>query len=183
MVAAPRASAVPAPSASVAPVDDDSIVRESQLLAQAMERVRRHHDPDGALQLLDRYDRRFPDGALRAEARSVRIDALLQADRRRPALSLLDAQDLGSTPRGPELRIVRGELRAAARRCGEAITDFSSALERVDGDLGERALFGRALCRSATGDRSGGAADLERYLSLFPDGRFAAAARRALAAP
>jgi hypothetical protein len=187
-VGAAAAAAPSSPAAAALPVDE-TIVRESQLLAEAMERVRRHHDPDGALRLLDRYQRRFPDGTLRAEALSVRIDALLLGNRRAPALAELDAADLDRTPRAAELRVLRGELRASARRCAEAIVDFAvvlgdgGAADRVDGPLRERALFGRGTCRLAGGDRAGAAADLARYLSLFPDGRFAAAARRALASP
>ena len=135
---APRRARVP----ETAPM-----VRESRLLAAAQTALRREHDTDGALRLLDQHQRQFPDGALLAEAGSLRLDALLAARRWPAALALLDGIDVAATPRAGELYLLRGELRAGAARCAEASGDFTAALERVGPALRERALAGRRACQ------------------------------------
>jgi hypothetical protein len=142
--------------------------------------LRRDRDAAGALAALDEYRARWPKGALRPEAEVARVDALLSLGRRGEALAALEAVNVGGLPRARELGVVRGELRAEAGRCKEAVRDFDAAAKSGDA-LGERALWGRAACRARLGDREGARADLEGYLSRFPSGKFAAEARRALA--
>jgi hypothetical protein len=146
----PAAPAARSPEVSpivpVAPVVEDALVRESQVVAAAIERLRRHRDPAGALQLLARHGVEFPDGGLRAEATSVRIEALLAAQRRAEALALLDGLELEATPRGPALRVLRGELRASAGRCPEALADWAQAFDHLTGELRTRAQRGREHC-------------------------------------
>jgi hypothetical protein len=161
---------------------------EARLIAAALEAMRHRESAGRALQLLDGYDRQFPRGALRAEARLARLDALLLLRRRPEALLLLDglpAAALQDGPRAPELRLLRGELRAEAGRCGEALGDFSvllwpQAAAAPRASLQERALYGRASCRSRLGDAPAARADLREYLARFPDGRFSAVVRREL---
>jgi regulator of sirC expression with transglutaminase-like and TPR domain len=77
--------------------------------------------------------------------------------------------------------VLRGELRAGAGRLAPAIQDFDAVLALGGHDeLAGRALYGRGSCRARLGDTPGARADLERYLQLFPRGRFAADAEKAL---
>ena len=128
------------------------------------------------------YDRRFPNGVLRAESRVARVEALLLLDRRAEALQLLEAIGPGGALTR-DVRVTRGELLLERDRCADAVRDFDAVLAARDGDpAGGRALYGRASCRLRGGDVPGARADLTRYLSLHADGPSAAAARRALVA-
>ncbi len=154
---------------------------ESRILAQAIRKLRVDGDAAAALALLDEHRARFPRGELAVEALLSRVAALRLLDRTTEALALLDGAGLEVLPRGRELRVLRGELRALAGRCAEASTDFEQTLaEDPSGELGERALYGRASCRSRLGDREGARADGFLYLSRFPDGPYAARLRAAL---
>ncbi len=117
---------------------------------------------------------------LEPEATLLRVDALMALGKRELALSVLDRLSLDDRPRGQELQLLRGELRAESARCSEAIHDFTVALGGARGPLEERALYGRATCRDRTGDTEGGRADLETYLRRFPHGKFADSIRRQL---
>jgi len=105
-------------------------------------------------------------------------DALLALHRNREALARLDGMALDEIPRSGERFVVRGELRAAARRWLEASADFDRALSRVSGSpvWHERALWGRGVARLRCGEREAGLADIESYLDRYPKGRFAAEA-------
>lgn len=190
---APRSVAVaeaPAPElapppAAAAPPRPSVIAEESALLGAAMRRLREQDDAVGALALLDEHDARFGRaGALGGESNTTRVEALLRLGRLDRALELLDA--LAPRPRGRDrdLLATRGELRADAGRCPEALTDFEAVLESGDDsarDLAaERALYGRAGCKARLGERDAARADLEAYLSRFPQGQYAARARAAL---
>lgn len=180
--------AKPAPPTSPALADakggEEAILKESQALGAAMARLRQAHDPAGALALLDSYRQQFPHGLLQPEAELLRITALLGVGKRREALTALDQHPLADdTPRGMELRVTRGELRAAAGRCAESLADFTAAIAQVQGELLERGLYGRSSCRAQRGDAAGARADLTEYLRRFPSGRFSAAARRTLSLP
>jgi tetratricopeptide (TPR) repeat protein len=152
------------------------------LLASALAELRKHKDPTAALSLLDSYDSRFPHGALSLEASAARVDALLALGRIDAAHETLEKIPLEGLPRGNELRVLRGEVRAKLNQTARAIADFSAVLGAAPptSSLAERALFGRATCKSQSGDREGARADLEQYLSLFPHGRFATSARQSL---
>ena len=165
------------------PVRSSPIAVEQALLGQAIRTLRDGHDALSALALLAQYADRFPGGAFASEATVLRIEALLALDRRHDALVLLEGVSLASLPNQDEQRVVRGELRAADRRWREAEEDFDDALRGRDlpaaspraRGLQERALWGRAAARSRLGDQAGARADLERYLRVFPAGRFASA--------
>lgn len=170
-------TAVPAPNRS----EDDAVLKESELLGAAMTRLRLAHDPSGALGLLDSYHAQFPQGLLQPEAELLQVTALLALGKRREALALLDPRPLAAdTPRGTELRVIRGELRAEAGRYPAARTDFDAAIGHVQGELLERALYARSRCRAQAGDAAGARSDLTDYLRRFPTGRFSTAARREL---
>lgn len=173
------AAGIGSPTAA-APESD--LLIESQLLGQALQQLHRQRDGQAALRVLDDYDRRFRDGSLRQEAQAARVDALLLLDRQTEALSILDGASFTRLARGGELRLVRGELRAHAGRCRDALGDFDAALSdgKRDEKLSERALYGQATCRLTLGDRSLARDAFRRYLDRFPAGRFSDAARDAL---
>ena len=154
---------------------------EADVLAGVFHDLRASGDAAGALRALDEYERRFPGGALRNEARIARTEALLALDRRRDALPLLDGlEEAGEAPTR-DVRIARGELLAESGRCAQAVRDFDAVLASGDADSAAgRALFGRASCRLRAGQADLARQDLSRYLVTHPDGPFAAAARRAL---
>ena len=152
------------------------------IIADAFRDLRSRGDAAAALQSLDQYDQRFPNGVLRAESRVARVEALLMLDRRAEALQLLEAVGPGGALTR-DVRVTRGELLLERDRCADAVRDFGAVLAARDGDsAGGRALYGRASCRLRGGDVPGARADLTRYLSLHADGPSAAAARRALVA-
>jgi hypothetical protein len=148
---------------------------EIDALAEALRELRGHHAPARALAALDRYDARFPQGNLRHEARLARVEALLALDRAHEALAVVEALPSdASVPLGRDLTLLRGELRARAGRCREAIDDFGVVLARAAHDaLTARALAARAACRRSIGDLDGERADRARLSASFPgtDGR------------
>jgi hypothetical protein len=182
---APRAASVPAPAKAqpqpqppaVAGDRESALGAESKLLAEALRQLRGQRDPRAALATLDSHDARFPHGALAAEVRAARIEALVALDDRRAALALLDAG-----PVKGEQAVLRGELRLDAGRAAEAARDFESVLIGTTDKLEQRALYGRAAARVRIGDPAGARRDLEEYLRRFPRGASAAAARAALEA-
>jgi hypothetical protein len=170
-----------APGPAAAPEEPSLLAQESRVLTHVLDLLRTSHDYAGALATLDDYDARFPRGVLRREAAFARLDALTALGRTGQALALLDGIQIGG-PRAIELLVLRGELRGAAHRYREAIDDFDRALaRRTTPALSERALYGRASCRSGAGDAAGAMQDLQGYLASFPQGVHAAEVRRRLA--
>jgi hypothetical protein len=168
-----RVPAPVAPSAS----PESRLAAESKLLEPAIFALRRERDAARALTLLGRYEAEYPHGVLSLEARVLRVDALLALGRRSEVLAALDVMPLDRVGRGTELRLVRAELRAGSD-CRSALSDFDRVLASgATGSVEERALRGRALCRSSTGDADGASRDRERYLGKYPAGRFAAELR------
>ncbi len=162
------------------PPAPSSMAEESRLLTAALHLLRQQHDARSALSALDEYSRRFPRGTLAREATLARIDALLELDDRAGALAILDRTRLTDLPRARELAVLRGELRGASGRCSQAVTDLGVALDGSGDALEERALWGRASCRSRLGDSAGARADLGQIITRFPLGSFATKARQAL---
>jgi hypothetical protein len=151
---------------------------ETPLLSEALTRLRQKRDARGALATLDVYRARYPDGTLKHEAESARIDALLLLGRDDEALAELRRLTLQAHGRDLELRLIRGEL-AAPTDCAFAVADFDRiVVERTPQSFAERALYGRAACRARLGDEAGAKSDLAEYLRRFPAGRFASEARR-----
>ena len=161
-----------------------ALADESKLLMSALAALRRDKDAGAALALLDEHDRRFPRGELAGEATRARVEALLKERRLDEALALLENLGTGlGAGEQRKLSVTRAELRAATGQCAVAIEELDRLLRRdLRADaLTERALWSRAACRAARGDAELARGDLERYLTTFPSGRFAAAARAALA--
>ena len=165
------------------PVRSDVVTQEAGLLRQALSALRRDHDAKRALALLDDYDRHFGQGALALEATSARAQALLQLGDNIHALEILDRLPLRQEGHTGELRVIRGELRSLSGRCPDALLDFDAVLAAPHGNAADkvaRALFGRASCRTRTGDLLGAEQDRQRYLKEFPQGP---AAGQLLSAP
>ena len=169
------------PTVPVALAPPSPVAIEQALLGDILKSLRKQHDPQAALGMLEDHAKRFPHTVLFPEAAMLRVEALLGLGRNAEALSVLDRLSLGSTPNQEERLVLRGELRAAAGRWREAREDFetplatpvSSAMNGKSRDAKERALWGRASARSHLGDEAGARADLATYLRIFPSGRFA----------
>jgi tetratricopeptide (TPR) repeat protein len=169
----------PAAAATVQP-PDHAPASDPALFARALRTLRSAGDARAALALLRDHARSYPGSALASERSSLEVEALLALHRDSEALHKLDQMALGGLPRSGERFVVRGELRAGARRWQEARADFNRALSSVSGSPSwhARALWGRGVARLRCGEREAGLADLERYLDLYPNGRFAAQASR-----
>jgi TolA-binding protein len=153
---------------------------ETRRLAQAFHALRVDGDAAAALAALDRYAQRFPNGTLAPEARIARVEALLALGRTGDALSLLLAMRERDTGLTRDVQITRAELLAEKDRCPEAMPDFDDLVQaNVRDAVGERALYGRAACHLRAGRTAAARQDLDRYLSVYPGGRFAGAAQRA----
>jgi outer membrane protein assembly factor BamD (BamD/ComL family) len=154
---------------------ESKLALENRALSGAIIRLRRQGDAAGALEQLDDYLTRFPQGTLVTEAQGARVDALLLLDRHQEALAALNALSLRDSGRDQELRVIRGELRARVD-CVRALADFDTLLRSSSGAesaLVERAFRGSAVCHLRTGQLTRTRHDADRYLRQFPQGRFA----------
>jgi hypothetical protein len=173
-------SSLPVPTAAP-PAEESALALESRLLGLALRELRQTRDAKQALIRLDEYASRFPSGLLKEEAQAARVDALMVLGRRQDALVLLDQATFTRLPRGGELTVLRGELRAASGRCRDALPDFAASVEASStAEVAERGLYGQAMCRAHLGDLSGAEIDLRAYLARFPSGRFRASAQTTL---
>jgi hypothetical protein len=150
------------------------------LLSKAIEQLRAAHDPRAALATLDDHERQHPRDGFAHEIALIRVEAWLALGDRTSALGVLDSLALPDGARGDELLATRADLRARAGRCADAVADYGRVLANTSGVRAEVALMGRASCLFALGQELRGREDLEHYLSTFPNGQFAAQARRAL---
>ena len=174
------ADRTPPTPAAIEPLVRTGPSEEIEALERAMGELRGAHDARAALRGLDDYLARFPAGVFASEARVARVDALLMLDRLDEALAMLDALPLDANRRSTELQLIRGELRARTD-CARAEADFTAVLSRARAPaLEERALFGRAACRSTRPETPGATEDLRRYLARFPNGAHADWARHRL---
>jgi TolA-binding protein len=173
--------AEPMAPAVLPPIEESPLAIESRLIGQALFALRQQHDPKLAIQRLDDYAGRFPQGSLHDEAQAARVDALILLGKQREALAILEKTSFDRLPRGGELTVLRGELRAASGLCKAALSDFAHVEKsRTSSDVAERALYGQGVCRAHLGDLNGAAGDLRAYISRFPGGRFQSAAQATL---
>ena len=178
---APSLLLAPSAGATMAPASASStLAAESAALERVLLKLRREHDPAGALELLDQSDALFARGSLALEARVARLDALLALGRKQEALSILNHLPFAQIGRGGELRLVRAELRASTD-CALALADFDALTRQsLAPALAERALYGRAACELQVGDSAHARGDFAQYLQQYPQGRFAANVQRQL---
>ena len=100
---APVAKTAPKPAPSAA--QESALTRELRSLDSAKARLEAH-DANGALAALDRHDREFANGSLRAESAMLRIEALLA--RGDDASAKARAKDLlAKDPNGPHAKRLR----------------------------------------------------------------------------
>lgn len=157
MLDPPRSpSSKPAQDFPKSPADGDA----SRLLADAIRLLRADGQPQAALGLLERHAARLAQSPYGHEALLIRAEALLALKRDAELLRLLDGMPLGDVAASRTLLTTRGRLRAAAKRCAEAVADFDRVLDEA-GHKDRQALLGRALCREAMGDRQGAKLDRE----------------------
>jgi hypothetical protein len=161
---------------------------EASMLGEAFRQLRSGGDARSALRRLDDYDRRYPSGQLRGEARVARAEALIALDRRSEALPVLEGlqdddkdDDHGGGVLTRHVRLTRAELLVDAGRCQTALHDLDLVIAAGAGDaVGGRALYFRAACRLRAGALDPARDDLTRYLSLHPGGELSDSARRAI---
>jgi hypothetical protein len=171
----PRAAQSPATAAAPEPTS-----AEAAAFARALQKLRQDRDPRAALRLLDDHDRLYPRGRLSGEATLARIEAHLVLADASGALRVLDDAHMDTLPRATEARVLRGELRSDAGRCGDAVQDFTAVVAGAAAPaIRERALHGRALCLARLAQTEAARADARLYMSQFPHGRFAAEMHRA----
>jgi hypothetical protein len=163
--AAPPAP-TPDPAPPVRPAAPSPLAQEVAAIADGVRKLRREHDPAGALAALDRYRARFPAGAMARESERLRVEALVALGRRREALARLEALGVDGDL---ELRLARAELSIPAR-CQRALGDFDAVVAAAPAALLERALHGRARCRRQLGDAAGSGRDLDACAARFPAG-------------
>ena len=157
---------------------------EARLLAQALGQLRQQNDPGAALATLDRLERRFPGGVLADEARATRIEAAVASHDLGTATRLVEGATIPAGRSGVAILVTRGELRAQAGRCGDAVADFSQVLAQgslAAGELAARALYGRAVCLQRTGQAARARGDLEALRREHPRSRLGREAERLLA--
>lgn len=178
--AKPRMLAMAQP-AKAAPPLPSALAEESKLLGTALASLRKDKDATRTLALLDDYQAKFPKGELASEAERTRVEAYLLQRRSPEALAVLDRMTFALRARDNEWRVLRGEFRARAHRCGQAQDDFSGALKvNENGPIAERALYGRASCLLELKDAAGAQAALLEYVARFPSGAHAVQVRKAL---
>jgi hypothetical protein len=139
----------------------------AKYLSEAIHALRVERSPGTALFLLDRHATQLGKSAFAHEALLLRVEAMLALGRKDEVLRLLDGAALTDVAASRSLLVTRGELRATANRCADALGDFDFVLARSK-QADRQALFGRALCRKKLGDSAGAQADVERYRREFP---------------
>jgi len=170
----------PRPAGALGQRQQGVAASEAALLGRAIKLLRGERDARAALVLLDSFEQGATAASMREEAALVRVEALMSLGDDRAALAVLDKLPLPGVANGPDLLLLRADLRAKATRCREAIEDYSLSLTAGMPALDERALVGRASCRFVIGDVSAAKDDLTLYLRRFPDGRSVADVKRAL---
>ncbi|MGQ0508316.1 MAG: tetratricopeptide repeat protein [Myxococcaceae bacterium] len=179
----------PLPEAPVAVVKPatrmDPFAAQVKLLSTALRQLRQLEDPRLALETLEPYVSRYPNGPLLAEVRAVQAEAYLELDQSAAALALLDSVEAMRLPRNAphphraKLRVLRGEVLAQEGRCADAIAVFSDvALQELH--LAQRALWGKAQCQHDEGKMAASRATLRELVKRFPEGDLAGRAREQL---
>jgi hypothetical protein len=169
------AQAIPAAKPTATPpVVAPGAQNAAKYLNQAIRALRVEHSPKNTLALLDQHSAELHQ-AFAHESLLLRVDAMLALGQQTQVLWLLDGMSLPNEATSRTLLVTRGQLRAAANRCPEAIADFDHALAN-GGQPSKPALLGRALCKDRLGDSAGAQLDRQRLRQEFPDDPAAKAA-------
>jgi hypothetical protein len=160
-------AAIPAPTNPLLAPPQAAKQSAGQHLTEAIRLLRVEHSPAAVLRYLDARDGELAKGGFEHEALILRVEALLALGRRGEVLRLLDGASLTDVAASRTLLVTRGQLRAAANRCGEGVGDFDLVLARSR-QVDRQALIGRALCRKQLGDSAGMRTDVQRLRSEFP---------------
>ena len=146
-------------------------------------------DPRGAIRAFNGYLTGFPDGPLVQEARISLIQAHLEArdfDGAEDAIAVFVSTHPGSERR-EEVGLLHAHLTRERSGCAEALALYDRLARqagetpmRVTVDPHADALYFAAACRQELGRAADARQSLERYLSLFPHGRYRAEVERAL---
>jgi hypothetical protein len=165
---APPAAAPAQPQPTPAPVASAPTHNPAaRHLKDVVRALRVEHAPSTALDLLDRHAGELKGNAFAEEALLLRVEAMLALRQQPEALRLLDGMSLANAASSSVLLVTRGQLRANANRCAEAVTDFDLALARALRPS-KQALLGRAQCQQKLGDAKAARADMDRLHREFP---------------
>lgn len=135
----------------------------AKYLSQAIRALRVEHSPKNALALLDHHSAELHH-AFANESLLLRVEAMLALGQKSQVLWLLDETSLSDLKHSRSLLVTRGQLRAAANRCSEAIGDFDRVLAA---EPSKQALLERALCKERLGDPVGAQLDRHRVRREF----------------
>lgn len=161
-------------------VADDGLAGQSAIFA--LGRLEHHaKDPARAIDYWSMYLGRFPQGAFAPDALRNLVGEYLSTGRQEDALAQTDVflRRFGSDPHRSEIALVRANLLCARSRSAEGLSLYGE-LEGATGALREEARYSRARCLLSAGERERAEAALDQYLREYPQGRFAAEARRLL---
>jgi hypothetical protein len=164
----PATMPAPAPSTPPPVAPTPSHNPAARHLKEVVHALRVEHAPRSALDLLDRHASELAGNAFAEEALLLRVEAMLALRQQPEALRLLDGMSLSQVASSSVLLVTRGQLRANANRCTEAVADFDLVLTRALRPS-KQALQGRAQCKQKLGDALGAKADLERLNREFPE--------------
>lgn len=139
-------------------------------------------DSRSALNALETYRRRFPNGSLRSEADLAHVVLLTRLGRHDEALT--ESQDLLDSPNGREraveLHLLRGNVyRKSLGNVARAAQEYAKA-EQLDGSNSE-ATYLLGKCLDELGDSGAATRAYRRYLDKAPAGKRAGEVRERLA--
>jgi hypothetical protein len=138
-------------------------------------------EPLSALNALEDYRKRFPNGSLQSEADLAHVVLLTRLGRHDEALA--ESQRLLDSPNGRErafeLRVLRGNIfRKGLGNKELALEEYAQA-EKLDGSNSE-ATYLRGSCLEELGDAEAASRAYRRYLEKAPSGKRAAEIRERL---
>jgi TolA-binding protein len=142
---------------------------------------RQLHDLPSARDAFSTYVSDYPHGSLQQEVRLSLIEVDTALSRSKEALSLASSflESYPSSERAPDVRLLRANLLREQGRCDDALADYRQLVAHPT--LGEEALFFTAWCQRQGDHLDDAEASLHDLLQRFPNGRYAAEARAALA--
>ncbi len=169
---------------SLATAPQNSALGEGRALSEIYRLLRVEKNAGLALQRLDDFAATFPASHLQSEAQLARVEALIATSNYGDAARALEHVNPVSNRLRRMVKVTRGELLVKQHICDQAVVEFDSVIaEGIQDAFDERALYGRASCRLASGDVDRARSDLARYLVRHPKGARAASLRKQLQSP